>query len=421
MGHTSEGRAVPAIESEGEPAEALTGSAGGALAGIRVIDASTLFAGPMAAQHLGDMGADVIKVEHPSKPDPSRTHGIAKEGVNLWWKTLGRNKRAVTANLSNPGGREVFVELARRSDVIIENFRPGTLERWDLGYDVLSAENPRLVLARVSGFGQIGPYRGRPGFGTLAEAMSGFATITGDPGGPPTLPPFGLADGIASLSTAYAIMVALFARERTGRGQVVDTAIIEPILAMLGPQITRWDQLGTLQARTGNRSSNNAPRNIYRTADGHWVAVSTSAQSIAERLMQLVGRPELIDEPWFATGKTRAEHADILDEAVGGWIGARDRATVISEFERAQAAVAPLYTAEDIVADPQFQALGTVHQIDDDELGPMKMQGPLFRLSEHEAVIRFPGRPHGADTDEVLSELGFDPSRISSLRSGGAI
>lgn len=413
--------AVASLDPTVDPAGEFSGSDAGALAGVRVIDASTLFAGPMAAQHLGDMGADVIKVEHPSKPDPSRTHGIAKDGVNLWWKTLGRNKRAVTANLSHPGGREVFLELARRSDVIIENFRPGTLERWDLGYDVLCAVNPRLVLARVSGFGQIGPYRGRPGFGTLAEAMSGFATITGDPDGPPILPPFGLADGIASLSTAYAVMVALFARESTGRGQVVDTAIIEPILAMLGPQITRWDQLGTLQPRTGNRSSNNAPRNIYRTADGQWVAVSTSAQSIAERVMHLVGRPDLIDEPWFAAGKTRAEHADVLDEAVGGWIAARDRATVIAEFERAQAAVAPLYTAEDIVADPQFQALGTIHQIDDAELGPMKMQGPLFRLSEHEAVIRFPGRAHGADTDEVLGELGFDASRISSLRSDGAI
>ncbi|MFI6424300.1 CaiB/BaiF CoA transferase family protein [Promicromonospora sp. NPDC050880] len=396
-------------------------AADGALAGLRVVDASTLFAGPMAAMHLGDLGASVVKVEHPERPDPSRTHGAAKDGVNLWWKTLGRNKRTITANLGSDGGREVFLALAERSDVVIENFRPGTLERWGLGYEELSARNPGLVLARVSGFGQTGPYRTRPGFGTLAEAMSGFAAMTGEPDGPPTLPPFGLADGVASLATAFAIMTALSARERTGRGQVVDTAIVEPILAMLGPQITRWDQLGTVQARTGNRSSNNAPRNTYRTSDGHWVAVSTSAQSIAERVMRLVGRPELVDEPWFARGVDRARHADELDEAVGGWISRRTREEVVAAFEEAQAAVAPVYDARDIVADPQFRALGTIHEIEDPELGPMLMQGPLFRLSENDGVIGFTGRPHGADTDEVLGELGFSPARVAALRAEGAV
>ncbi|GAB3577835.1 CoA transferase [Amycolatopsis endophytica] len=395
--------------------------AAGALSGLRVIDASTLFAGPMTAMHLGDMGAEVIKVEHPGRPDPARSHGVAKDGVNLWWKTLGRNKRTVTADLGKPGGREVFLALADQADVVIENFRPGTLERWDLGYEVLSARNPGLVLARVTGFGQIGPYRRRPGFGTLAEAMSGFAAATGEPDGPPTLPPFGLADGIASLATAYAVMVALSARERNGRGQVVDTAIVEPILAMLGPQITRWDQLRSVQPRTGNRSVNNAPRNTYRTGDGQWVAVSTSAQSIAERVMHLVGRPDLVDEPWFASGAERAKHADVLDEAVGGWIAQRSRDEVVAEFEAAQAAVAPIYDAEDIVSDPQFRALGTIHEIEDPELGPTLMQGPLFRLSGHAGVIRHTGRPHGADTDEVLGELGFSPARVAKLREEGAV
>lgn len=393
----------------------------GALAGLKVVDASTLFAGPMAAMHLGDMGAEIVKVEHPRRPDPSRGHGAAKDGVNLWWKTLGRNKRAITADLSSPGGREVFLALTEWADVVIENFRPGTLERWGLSHEELSARNPRLVLARVTGFGQIGPYRSRPGFGTLAEAMSGFAAMTGEPDGPPTLPPFGLADGVASLATAFAIMTALAARERTGHGQVVDLAIIEPILAMLGPQITRWDQLRTTQPRTGNRSANNAPRNTYRTADGHWVAVSTSAQSIAERVMVLVGAPDLIDEPWFATGADRARHADELDAAVGGWIGARSREEVIEAFTQAQAAIAPIYTAQDICADPQFAALGTLHEIDDDELGPMRMQGPLFRLSENDGVIAFTGRSHGADTDEVLTELGYDADQIAGLREAGAI
>ncbi|TCO59823.1 CaiB/BaiF CoA transferase family protein [Actinocrispum wychmicini] len=393
----------------------------GALAGLRVVDASTLFAGPMTAMHLGDMGADVIKVEHPDKPDPSRTHGAAKDGVNLWWKTLGRNKRTVTANLGHPGGREVFLALAAEADIVIENFRPGTLERWGLGYDELSAHNPGLVLARVTGFGQVGPYRSRPGFGTLAEAMSGFAAMTGDPDGPPTLPPFALADGIASLATAYAIMVALAARERSGHGQVVDIAIIEPILAMLGPQITRWDQLRTVEPRTGNRSTNNAPRNTYRTRDGQWVAVSTSAQSIAERVVRLVGRPDLVAEPWFASGADRARHADELDEAVGGWIAQRTRAEVVEAFEEAQAAVAPIYDASDIVADPQFQAIGTMHEIEDPELGPTLMQSPFFRLSDNDGVIQFAGRPHGVDTDAILDELGFSATRVAELREQGAI
>jgi len=392
------------------------------LAGLRVIDASTLFAGPMAAMHLGDMGADVIKVEHPTKPDPARGHGPSRDGQNLWWKTLGRNKRTVALDLHADDGRDAFLRLAATADVVIENFRPGTLERWGLGYEELSAANPGLVLARVTGFGQIGPYRSRPGFGTLAEAMSGFAASTGEPDGPPTLPPFGLADGIASLATAYAIMVALHARASNGgRGQVVDVAIIEPILAMLGPQITRWDQLGTVQPRTGNRSTNNAPRNAYRTADGSWVAVSTSAQSIAERVMTLVGRPELADEPWFATGAGRAEHADLLDDAVGGWIARHSRDEVIAAFEAAQAAVAPVYDARDIVADPQFNALGTIHRIHDDDLGDMAMQGPLFRLSRDEATIAHTGRAHGADTDAVLAELGFSADDIARMRAEGAI
>ncbi|RKT87292.1 Crotonobetainyl-CoA:carnitine CoA-transferase CaiB [Saccharopolyspora antimicrobica] len=393
----------------------------GALAGLRVVDASTLFAGPMAAMHLGDMGAEVIKVEHPAKPDPSRTHGVAKDGVNLWWKTLGRNKRTVTADLADEGGREVFLALAATADVVIENFRPGTLERWGLGYEELSARNPGLVLARVTGFGQLGPYRARPGFGTLAEAMSGFAATTGEPDGPPTLPPFGLADGVASLATAFAIMVALSSREQRGRGQVVDVAIIEPILAMLGPQITRWDQLRTVQPRTGNRSTNNAPRNTYRTSDGHWVAVSTSAQSVAERVVRLVGRPDLVEQPWFASGADRARHADELDEAVGAWIAQRTREDVVAAFEAAQAAIAPIYDAADIVADPQFRALGTIHEITDPELGPTLMQGPLFRLSGNDGVIGFTGRPHGADTGEVLDELGFTPERIAELRARGAV
>lgn len=393
----------------------------GPLEGIRVVDAATLFAGPIAAMHLGDMGADVVKVEHPRRPDPSRGHGPAKDGHNLWWKTLGRNKRTVTADLSQPGGREVFLRLAAQSDVVIENFRPDTLERWNLGYDQLSADNPGLVLARVTGFGQVGPYRRRPGFGTLAEAMSGFAAMTGEPDGPPTLPPFGLADGITALATAFAVTAALQARSRTGAGQVVDLSIIEPMLSVLGPQITRWDQLRTIQPRTGNRSVNNAPRNTYRTRDGRWVAVSTSSQSIAERVMRLVGRAELVDEPWFATGAGRAQHVEELDAAVAAWVAERTRAEVVEAFEEAQAAVAPVYDASDVVADPQLAALGTVVTMDDDDLGPVAMQNVLFRMSATPGEVRWTGRAHGADTDEVLGDLGYTATEIAELRGAGAL
>jgi len=392
----------------------------GALEGIRVIDTATLFAGPLAATLLGDFGAEVIKVEHP-KGDPVRNHGAQRDGVGLWWKMIGRNKKAMTLYLGSPEGQEIFRRMVADADVVIENFRPGTLERWGLGYEELSAINPRLVLARVTGFGQIGPYARRPGFGTLAEAMSGFAAITGQPDGPPTLPPFGLADGITALTTAFAVMTALRARDTTGRGQVIDMAIIEPILTLLGPQIINYDQLGILQQRTGNRSSNNAPRNTYRTRDGKWVAISTSAQSIAERVMRLVGRPEYIDEPWFASGAERAKHADELDEAVGSWIAQRDRDEVIKAFEEAQAAVAPIYDAADIMADPQFQALGTIATVEDDELGPIKMQNILFRLSETPGSIRSAGAPVGAHTEEILARYGVTGDELEALRAKGVI
>ncbi|MEU9307943.1 CoA transferase [Streptomyces sp. NPDC048256] len=406
---------APAKSPEKAPAKTAP------LHGVRVLELATLFAGPLAATMLGDFGAEVVKVEHPTQPDPSRGHGPSKDGVGLWWKLLGRNKRTITLNLSRPGGRATLLRLAATADVIIENFRPGTLEKWDLGWDALSAANPRLVLTRVTAFGQFGPYAHRPGFGTLAEAMSGFAAITGEPDASPTLPPFGLADSIAGLATAYAVMTALAARDRTGEGQVVDMAIIEPILTVLGPQPLWYDQLGYVQARTGNRSANNAPRNTYRTADGNWVAVSTSAQSIAERVMRLVGRPDLIDEPWFATGADRAAHADLLDEAVGSWIAARSRTDVLAAFEKAEAAIAPIQDVRDVMADPQYQALDTITAVEDPELGRIRMQNVLFRLSSTPGAIRWTGRPHGADTEEVLTELGLTEAELTSLREAGAV
>jgi crotonobetainyl-CoA:carnitine CoA-transferase CaiB-like acyl-CoA transferase len=391
------------------------------LEGIRVIEAATLFAAPLAGMLLADYGAEVIKIEHPRRPDPARGHGPSKDGVGLWFKSLARNKRLMTLSLSTPEGAELFLRLVERSDVVLENFRPGTMERWGLGWNELSDVNPRLVLARVSGFGQAGPYARRPGFGTLAEAMSGFAALNGEPDGPPLLPPFALADGVAGLATAFAVLVALRAREQTGSGQVVDTSLVEPLMTLLGPQVTAYDLLGLLQPRLGNRSSNNAPRNVYRTADDSWVAVSASATSIATRVLRLVGRPDLVEEPWFETGAGRAAHADEIDAAVGAWIGVRRRDEVLEAFESAEAAIAPIYDARDILADPQFGAIGAIPTVEDEELGPIRMLNLVSRLSETPGAIEHAGKPQGRDTASVLAELGVAEAELERLRSAGAV
>jgi crotonobetainyl-CoA:carnitine CoA-transferase CaiB-like acyl-CoA transferase len=393
----------------------------GPLEGIRVVEAATLFAAPLAGMLLGDYGADVVKIEHPRRPDPARGHGPSKDGAGLWFKALARNKRLITLDLSKPEGAELFLRLAEQADVVLENFRPGTLERWSLGPDELRAVNPRLVLARVSGFGQTGPYAARPGFGTLAEAMSGFAALNGEPEGPPLLPPLALADGVAALATAFAILAALRAREETGRGQVVDTSLVEPLLTLLGPQVTAYDLLGELQPRTGNRSSHNAPRNVYRTADGSWVAVSASADSVAARVLTLVGRPDLVEQPWFGSGAGRAAHVDEIDDAVAGWVAERRRDEVLAAFEAAEAAIAPVYDAADVLADPQLAALGSIAEVADPELGRLRMPNVISRLSKTPGEIRHAGRRHGADTEAVLAELGVGTERLERLRQDGVV
>ena len=402
------------------PAE-KTAPADGPLHGLRVLDLATIYAGPLAAQLLGDFGAEVVKVEHPTRPDGLRGHGPQKDGVSLWWKMLARNKRTVGINFSDPAGADLLLRLAATADVVIESFRPGTMERWGLGYDQLSARNPGLVLVRVSGFGQDGPYASRPGFGTLIEAMSGFAAMTGEPDGAPVLPPFGLADGIAGITAAMATLMALYHRDaRGGVGQVVDLSVLEPLITVLGPQPTAYDQLGQIPARTGNRSTNNAPRNTYLTADGRWVAVSSSATSIARRVMGLIGRPEIADEPWFATGSGRAAHADLIDGLVSEWIARHTRADVLAAFEAADAAVAPVYDVADLVADPHVVGRQVLTRVPDPDLGQVLMQNVVARLSASPGRIRFTGRPPGADSDDILtSELGVTETELADLRARG--
>ncbi|MBY6435780.1 CoA transferase [Rhodococcus kroppenstedtii] len=393
----------------------------GPLDGIRVLDVSTILAGPLVAQILGDFGADVVKIEHPTKPDGMRGHGLDKDGHPLWWTMVSRNKRGLTLNLGNPDGAEVFKRLVADVDVVVENFRPGTFERWGLGYDVLSAINPGLILLRVTGFGQTGPYSTRPAFGTLVESMSGFAHLTGEADGPPTLPAFGLADSLAGIAGSSAVSMALLHRHKTGRGQEIDLDLLSPIMTAVGPGVIYADQLGIDQERTGNRSTNNAPRNLYRTKDGHWLAISTSANSIAERVLRLVGHPEVLDEPWFATGRQRAAHADLLDDYVGGWIGERTRDEVIAAFEDAGAAVAPVYKPSELLDDPQVTAIEMVTTVDDEDLGPVRMQNVMWRMGESPGSIRHTGRAHGADTDEILAESGYSAEEIARLREVGAV
>jgi crotonobetainyl-CoA:carnitine CoA-transferase CaiB-like acyl-CoA transferase len=392
------------------------------LEGLRVVDASTILAGPLCCQILGDFGADVIKIEHPRSGDSMRGHGEQKDGVPLWWKEVGRNKRTVGLDLSTREGAELFLKLAGTADVVVENFRPGTLERWGIGPDQLHRVNPDLVLVRLTGFGQTGPYARRPGFGTLAEAMSGFAALTGPADGPPTLPSFGLADTICGIAASSATLMALRYRDQLGGGgQLIDMSILEPIMTAVGPGPIVYDQLGIVGERNGNRSVNNAPRNTYRTRDGQWVAVSTSAQRIAERVMELVGPPEVISEPWFASGHGRVEHVDLLDEYVGDWIGRRTRAEVLDAFTEAGAAIAPIYDARDVVEDPHIRETQMLVEVDDDDLGHVLMHNVMWRMSASPGRIRFTGRALGADTDEVFGELGCGAGELDALREKGVV
>lgn len=392
-----------------------------ALGGIKVIDASNLIAGPLAGMLLGDLGADVIKLEHPLHGDAIREHGPSKDGVGLWWTALARNKRTITLYLGDPAGRDVFLRLVRSADVIIENFRPGTLDRWGLSFEALEAANPRVILARVTGFGQRGPRASLPGFGTIAESMSGFAFRNGYPDGPPTLPPFGLADTVAGMATTVAILAALQARERTGEGQEVDVAIIEPLLTVLMPQEIVFDQLGDVLGRIGNRSSANAPRNNYRAADGRWVAISASTQSTAERLLRLIGREDVIAEPWFRTAAGRLAHVDELDAVVGGWVAGLPADEVVRACGDVGAPAASIYSIREIFEDAQYRALGSIAEVAHPSLGTVRMAAPPFRMSRTPPRIRWPGPEKGQHNAEVYSELGLTEADVSALRAKGVI
>jgi crotonobetainyl-CoA:carnitine CoA-transferase CaiB-like acyl-CoA transferase len=377
-----------------------------ALDGLRVLDLATVFAGPGVARHLADFGADVIKVESPAGDGVRRMGWFPPDGGDSYtWKLLGRNKRCIVADLKSDGGRETVLRLVDGADVLVENFRPGTLERLGLGPEVLHARNPRLVIVRVTGFGQDGPYAARPGFATMAEAMSGFAAINGEPDGAPLLPPIALTDEVAALVGAFATMVALRHRDRTGEGQVVDVNLLESMLQLMSALPSAAAHLDYDQPRLGSGIPYTVPRGTYRCADGEWVAISTSAESVAHRVLALLG---VEHDERFSTFEGRAAHREELDELVRAWIGARPSQEVLAAFERAEAAIAPVYTMRELLRDPHVGARRVFVEVDG-----VVMQGPAARLERTPGVVRFAGRALGADEG-----AGWEPVGERGARGG---
>lgn len=378
----------------------------GPLEGVRILDLSHLVAGNTLTQVLADLGADVIKVESPSG---DTLRAWTEAGVPVQWKVYGRGKRSIVLDLKTEGGRRVFEALVATSAILAENFRPGTLERLGYAPEVLLRLNPGLVITRLSGWGQTGPYRDRPGFGTLIEAFSGFAHKNGFPDKPPALPNLGLADSVAGLHAAVATLVALREVEvNEGAGQVVDVSLLEPLLAILGADAAVHRASGRVPGRHGNRTPLSAPRNLYETADGCHLALSGSTQSMTERLFRAIGRADLLDDPRFATNAERVRHVDALDAVIAAFIGARSLEENLRHFGQAGVTVGPVHDGVEVIQDPHVIARGTVVEFPDAVLGQLPMPGVVPRLSRTPGAIRRPAPELDQDAAEILRELGFD-------------
>jgi formyl-CoA transferase len=394
------------------------------LEGVKVVDIATLGAGPWLATRLADFGADVIKVERPGAGDPLRQLGRFEGDVPLWWKADGRNKRCITLDLKTDEGQSILKRLVADADVLVENFRPGTLERLNLGYEVLSAENPALIMVRVTGWGQDGPYRDRAGFGTLAEAISGWAHLNGFPENPPTLPPFALGDAVTSLVGSFATMVALYHRDTRdgGHGQVLDLSIYESLFSLIGQQVILYDRLGVVPQRMGNATEYAAPRDVYETKDGHYVTVVASTQGTWVRVAEAIGRPELIDDPRFADNPARVRNREQLDGILRSWMAQRTQAEVLEVFARHEATLAPVYDVAQIFEDPHYRARGAIVTVEDEELGPTRVCNVFPRFSRTPGRVRHlgPGSP-GAHTEEILQALGYSEEQVLQLRARGVV
>jgi crotonobetainyl-CoA:carnitine CoA-transferase CaiB-like acyl-CoA transferase len=382
----------------------------GPLVNYRVLDLGVLFAGPMIGCFLAEFGADVVKVEDPHGGDSLRHLGWDVGGTSVFWKWGGRSKRTIAIDLRTEEGQELIRQLVVEADVLIENFRPGVMESWGLSWEVLHAINPKLVMVRVSGFGQDGPYRDRSGFGTLVEAMTGYASVNGWPDGPPTLPPYGLADCTAALAGSFATTSALLWRDAAGgEGQMIDLALTDPIFSIIGSQTALYSTLGKVPERMGNRLPFQAPRGAYQCRDGSWVTLSGASGQSAKRILTAVGGEELAQDERFETNHHRLENADALDEILQDWIGRHDRDEVLKVFVEAGAPIGPVYTVADIFDDPHFQhrLLVTVPDVD---AGEVVLPNVLAKFSETPGRVRGAGRGLDQDRDEVLQDwLGRSP------------
>lgn len=392
----------------------------GPLTDIRVLDLSRLVAGNMLTHILADFGAEVVKIERPGAGDDLR-HWRVRD-MSLFWKVYARNKKSVTLDLRHPRGRQVLLELARSAHVLVESFVPGTLEGWNLGPDTLLEANPRLVVVRISGWGQTGPYRDRPGFGTLVEGMSGFAALNGFPDRPPVLPPLALADMIAGHSGASATLMALRSAERPGGlGQVVDLTLFDPIFATLGPMAAQHAVTGEVPRRSGSRSTLSCPRNVYRCRDGGYVSLSASVQAVAERLFRAIGRPELIQDPRFATNEARVHHDDLLDPIVAAFIAGLTRDEALEHFAGADVTVGPILDVSDLVEHPYVTGRDVLVSYPDPDAGALPMHHVSPLLSVTPGAIHSPAPALGEHTLEVLQGLGYGAEDVDALRAQGAL
>ncbi len=391
------------------------------LEGVRIVELADIVAGPSVGAYLGDFGADVIKIERIEGGDAARQMGGMLDDRSAWWVVLGRNKRSVTIDLKSERGRECFLRLVATADALVEAYRPGVLENLGLAPETLLERNERLVVVRISGFGQSGPRRTQPGLGTLAEAYSGFASITGEANGPPMLPPIALGDESAALFATWSLLAALYWRDaRGGSGQVIDVSLFESLYSLLGPLPTLAKHLGQAPVRSGSRLSFSSPRNVYATADGQWIAVSGTAPSRARRLLEALGGQELIDDERFRSPAGRQEHADDLDTLVAAWIGSRTAAEAEAELGAHGVAVSRVFSVGETLDDPHYVARGTLTDVPDETLGPVTMQAPVPRMSRTPGRVRRPGARLGRDTAEVLRELGLSEAEVESGARDGS-